>query len=235
MKDVSYVSKKWEKIHNKSIKENEISEYINCINFYISKLQYTDPLKLYKLSRNLYFEIANLYYIKDKNIEEFCGNLYLCARCLSYIINNMDFKKINNDFEMKCFTLLCYYISIDEWKEIDNFIYKENIIYQLAKGNFNKCKEKSLSNKILDNEINNIILSIVEFNSKQLNNSLIQRINSIRRLPIDYLIPIDIWSIALIKIAKKYGLNYNLNVIEIPNEMIENTIIINKDKWKLPF
>ena len=80
-----------------------------------------------------------------------------------------------------------------------------------------------------------IYQAIIEKNEKAFNEELIKRIKKCRKNMVGYLTIVDIVSIALIKIAKKAGLNYTFDVIEIPKMYFDETYKIDKEKVKLPF
>ena len=52
-------------------------------------------------------------------------------------------------------------------------------------------------------------------NSEQFETALIKRIKEIRRFDIDHFLCMDIWSMGLIKEAKKNGLHFHSDYIEV--------------------
>lgn len=79
--------------------------------------------------------------------------------------------------------------------------------------------------------LKDLYLSILEQDGKLFNKALAERIKNVRG---GYVMPIDVVSIAMIKFARKRGLDYNFDVIEIPKFFLENDMKIDKEKYRLP-
>ncbi len=67
----------------------------------------------------------------------------------------------------------------------------------------------------VDDPIDEMINAISLKNSEQFENALIKRIKEIRRFDIDHFLCMDIWSMGLIKEAKKNGLHFHSDYIEV--------------------
>lgn len=81
-----------------------------------------------------------------------------------------------------------------------------------------------------------IIQAILCKDDNALYKSLVQHIKNYRKWPVGYSTFIDIRSIAYIKLARQYGMNCELNIIEIPNMFFDDTICrIDVTEMKLPF
>lgn len=80
-----------------------------------------------------------------------------------------------------------------------------------------------------------IYLAIINHDEKAFNEELAKRIKKYRRNMVGYSTIIDIVSIALIKMAKKVGIECNVDVIEIPKIFFDESCVIDKEKVKLPF
>ena len=77
-----------------------------------------------------------------------------------------------------------------------------------------------------------IYMAIIEKNEKAFNEELQKRIKRYRRNAVGYATEIDYISIALIKMAKKAGINYTVDVIEIPRLFFDESYQINKEQIK---
>ena len=67
----------------------------------------------------------------------------------------------------------------------------------------------------VDDPIDEMINAISLKNSEQFETALIKRIKEIRRFDIDHFLCMDIWSMGLIKEAKKNGLHFHSDYIEV--------------------
>ena len=63
--------------------------------------------------------------------------------------------------------------------------------------------------------------SLITKNEKEFNDAILNRIEYLRK---GHIMPIDIVSLAMISIARQIGIEFHLNLIEIPTEMLEYTI-----------
>lgn len=103
----------------------------------------------------------------------------------------------------------------------------DNIYIQLLNKDVHSVKKylKSRKDKVdLDNLFGNYISEteckdiqmILQGDKVSLRNRLIQRIKEDRKEPIDYFNILDIYSTAMIKLARNYGMDIDIDVIEIP-------------------
>jgi len=77
---------------------------------------------------------------------------------------------------------------------------------------------------------------ILKGDKVSLRNGLMQGIKEDRKEPIDYFNIIDIYSTAMIKLARKYGMDIDIDVIEIPKLFFdEKCCNIDKSKIEVPF
>lgn len=79
--------------------------------------------------------------------------------------------------------------------------------------------------------LKDLYISILEQDEQAFNKALAERIKNVRG---GYVMPIDIVSIAMIKFARKRGLDYDIDVIEIPDFFLADDLKIDKEKYKLP-
>lgn len=73
--------------------------------------------------------------------------------------------------------------------------------------------------------------SILEKNEAQFNSALEERIRYVRK---GYIMEIDFVSVSMIKFAKAVGINCNVNVVEVPHFLLEEKLVIDKQKYCLP-
>lgn len=85
-----------------------------------------------------------------------------------------------------------------------------------------------------DKFLKKIYLSILDKDESRFNDELLNRVKKLRKNPVGYLTYVDVVSISLINLAKKQGLNYNFDVIEIPKYFLSDDLKIDKDKYLLP-
>ena len=77
---------------------------------------------------------------------------------------------------------------------------------------------------------------ILQGDEVSLKKRLIQRIKEDRKEPVDYFEIIDIYSTAMIKLAQKYGMDINIDVIEIPKLFFNQECCkIDISKIEVPF
>lgn len=101
-------------------------------------------------------------------------------------------------------------------------------------------KDKVDSENFFGNHISEIkckdIQMILQGDKVSLRNRLIQRIKEDRKEPIDYFNIIDIYSTAVIKLARNYGMDMDIDVIEIPKLFFdEKRCTIDKTRIEVPF
>lgn len=85
-----------------------------------------------------------------------------------------------------------------------------------------------------DKFLKKIYLAILDKDEVRFNDELLNRIKKLRRNMVGYLTYVDVVSISLIKLAKKQGLNYNFDIIEIPKYFFSDDFKIDTDRYMLP-
>ncbi|WP_309556949.1 hypothetical protein [Clostridium aquiflavi] len=127
-------------------------------------------------------------------------------------------------------------IVVDNYDLAKSISSENTIIGNLLLGNIEKAKQ-CIDNMSEKEGVKDIFLSIVNNDPKNLEQGIIKRLKMLRKQPIDYLTIVDIWASALIKIAKKLGVNVeeiDIEVIEMPKQLLDE-IKIDYEKWKLPY
>lgn len=84
----------------------------------------------------------------------------------------------------------------------------------------------------VDDPIDEMINAISLKNSEQFETALIKRIKEIRRFDIDHFLCMDIWSMGLIKEAKKNGLHFHSDYIEVDCKDCYDTSYCASLMWK---
>lgn len=123
----------------------------------------------------------------------------------------------------------------------------DHIYVQLFQGNFEKVNDllqkvnteydpqKPYEFWISKGELE-FIQSILKGDEKALQKALIKHIKEYRKEPLGYSTFIDIYSVSFIKLANKYGMKCDIDIIEIPKMFFDERLCtINKENVKLPF
>ena len=253
---IDYQSKKWEKEIQKIISfKKEVKGNLFCnLELVISKhlnSDFKDYMYTYVGLSGCYEQLSRRFYLDNQINEELINFTYLSGIALLYtqkmyeIGVKTEFDYIVNPYLNNMDNIIYKLISVNE-TEFDIFKDKNNIIKLLFNKEYDKASE--MINKIPDEsdssmqieymrpeDLKKIYQAIIDKNEKIFNEEMIKRIKKYRKNMVGYCPIIDIVSIALIKIAKKAGLNYTFDVIEIPKMYFDETYKIDKEKVKLPF
>jgi len=256
-KELSNKAKVWKK------QDGKISAYYNMMALLARNEQKDSAQRNYRgIYSNLHLQyhiIAGNLYLKNPNDIQCINYCYLSglAGVFAYLFHNAAGEKIskrqqNSDItEMEnaakdfAFSILQLY-AVNQ--PIPPYVKNINHLYiSLFEGDFEKTRsllsetgsefDLSNPNKLWISEIErSIIQAIIGKNDKALYKSLIQYIKNYRKLPVGYSTFIDICSIAYMKLARKYGMNCELNIIEIPKMFFDDTLCrIDVAKINLPF
>ncbi len=76
-----------------------------------------------------------------------------------------------------------------------------------------------------------IYRALLDKDEKAFNKALTERIKILRRY---YVLGFDIAALSIIKLARKLGIDYNFDVIEIPKELLGDLSAYPFDEWQLP-
>lgn len=249
---IDYKDKNWKKARKKV--EKILKDFNNYYdiksNIYIREQENNeikDFVRLYGGLSNSYKSMAETYYItqgEDINIIKW---IYLSgyAKLLAHnlIINGYQTKYNNMAKNILSDDLYLYeLIAVDQLKVKES---DSNIICLLYQHNVQKAKQcienlptndrKSVSYYRKETELKPIFESILYSDEKQFNDEILRRIKTYRKNMEGYETYLDIISIALIKVAKSYGIKCDIDVIEIPKIFFENKYNINKENISLPY
>lgn len=250
---IEFKSKKWEK-EIKSLKEAKKilkCNYYNNIKYVYERfLQSTPPDYLY-----LYgcfvgdFEIVARTYFVDDNEHKVIDNTFLSVHaffCFKEKLPEREFSKyvaIENTLSDYEYTV-CKAIAINQ---LDYFANKceDSIMANLFYGNEEIARQ--LIDRIPDDGdkqeaiyyispifLKQIYQAIIEKDAESFNKYMIQRIKKYRKNMVGYSTIIDYTSIALFKVAQKYGINKEIDVVEVPTYFWDDIQISEKIKDVLP-
>ncbi len=256
-KELSNKSKIWKK------QDGKISAYYNMMAL-LTRNEQKDSAKrnycgIYSTLHLQYHIIAGNLYLKNPDDIQCVTYCYLSglAGIFAYLFDkavgekiskqqeNSDITEMENAVKNFAFSILQLY-AVNQ--PIPPYIKNINHLYiSLFEGDFEKTRsllsetgsefDLSNPNKLWISEIErSIIQAIISKDDNALYKSLIQHIKKYRKWPVGYSTFIDICSIAYIKLARQYGMNCELNIIEIPKMFFDDTVCrIDVKEIKLPF
>lgn len=256
-KELSNKAKVWKK------QDGKISAYYNIMALLTRNAQKDRAQRNYcGIYSNLHLQyhiIAGNLYLKNPNDIQCVTYCYLSglAGIFAYLFDNavgekiskqqqnLDITEMENTVKDFAFSILQLY-AVNQ--PIPPYIKNINHLYiSLFEGDFEKTRsllsetetefDLSNPNKLWISEIErSIIQAIISKDDNALYKSLIQHIKKYRKWPVGYSTFIDICSIAYIKLAHQYGMNCELNIIEIPKMFFDDTVCrIDVTEIKLPF
>jgi len=256
-KELNKKAKVWKK------QDGKISAYYNMMALLTRNEQKDSAQRnycgIYSSLHLQYHIIAGNLYLKNPNDIQCVTYCYLSglAGIFAYLFDNAPGKKIskqqqNSDITKMENAVKDFAFSILQLYAVNQpippYIKNINHLYiSLFEGDFERTRsllsetgnEFDLSNpdKLWISETErSIIQAIISKDDNALYKSLIQHIKNYRKLPVGNSTFIDICSIAYIKLARQYGMNCELNIIEIPEMFFDDTICrIDVAEVKLPF
>lgn len=230
---LDFKSSKWDK-EMKQLKDFNISlkkNYTTNVESILTKFQRKqDYCWLYGCLSSEYESVAQSYYADgdEKNVIKYT---YLSALAL-LTMKRMHEKKIETTYSNLVNKLedieyaVCKIISVDCYDFLQNLC-EPSIMSCIMKGDVDKAKK--LVDSLDDNGdeltdvyynspifIKTIYSSILNKNEEVFNDRIIKRIKKYRKNMLGYSTIIDYTSVGLIKAAKFYGLNCNIDIAEIP-------------------
>lgn len=248
MKLLPYENPKWEKNRKEILKIGyEFSNDLN-VDSYIQKLKDSEQRKedyshYFACLSMVYHEWVLDCYLTEPNNPKIIDNTYRSgiAGVICQQLGGLHLKQWENIFHMALYKL----VSVDC---IDNICLQDeqSVLSCMLAGNF------GLAQKMLDNiekdaipkigsqyievrYLKSLYLAIIKGDEILFNKLIVKRAETYRHNPYDHAIIIDYPLVALIKIAKKYGIDYNESLAEIPCMMIDRKNTIQREHLKLPF
>ena len=228
-------------------KEPESSPYLSI----------KDEATFYHLLGNNYFLIADGFYIDDNDITNFIKHIYIfiLAVLRSYEleesgveITNSAIKRAHEqqrDIEKIIFSAtaigkieLFEKYGTNTGCEIIKAMYHEDyekaeeLVTQLPDTAEIYEKEKYWASYCYESKyLKALYQAILSKDEEAFNKALADRIKFIRK---GYVMPVDVVSVTMIKFARKLGMDYNFDVIEIPKALLEDLSDVPFDEYKLP-
>ena len=241
-KKLDYCIKLWEKKRNQVIKyyDEQEKNYQKNIKYYCEKLskEDCDVVDVYNDLAYMCERYGELKYVAKGSVIEYKKYFYLSAKVVE-LCNRLLNKGIDCDEDTK--------------KEILD----DNIYYAAAQaiiaGDYDFglkiAGEKSMIGCILlerynealeyripsddDTYINQAFISIAKDDKEMLKKSIESRIKLVRKYAKLNVVMVDSYFVAILKLAKKRGMNCDIHFAEIPEDLLEDTPI-DYENWQLP-
>ena len=222
IKRLDYKGKKWDKYRKKATEDTDYSVYeLEDVEKYI-KMDEPQILKYHSLKSLIYLSMFEKQYLLGNN-----------EKCLEYMNKCLDEwvltcqlwsegykanKAIEMDIERKMEIGVKgeLAIALNREEEVDKVMNPDCIFRLLLDKDFDKAREISKNHEVFQN----MIIALCNHDNISFENELEKRIKEIRKYPYDYFNSIDIWSVVLVKIAKREGMEFYHNYIEIPDFLL---------------
>ena len=221
------------------------------------KTSIDDPVSFYYQLGSKYIILSGEYYLLEENADNLISHLYLYVLALSKAyelaksgveITNPAIEKAyeeDRDLEkvMFCATAIVNIELFEEYGtnlgcEIIKAMYHEDyakaeeLVSQLPDTAEIYEKEKYWASYCYESKyLKALYQAILSKDEKAFNKALADRIKFIRK---GYVMPIDVVSVTMIKFARKLGLDYNFDVIEIPKALLEDLSDVPFEEYQLP-
>lgn len=174
------------------------------------------------------------YYLAAK-AGQICFKLYdkgyrtSCVNCTNSVFEN---KNTHSTYAAYAILAGCRELAIE-------LAAKDSPLEAALKGDFERAKGYLPADikEISANDHEKILWTILYHDEKKMNKQIEKRIKEIRRydkrngFASHYM---DYWMLSLLKLAKEQGMNCNLNIIELPLQVLDDDTPVNEEEWKLP-
>lgn len=208
---------------------------------------------IYSSTQLEYKIIADNTYLRNTEDNDCIKYVYLSgiSGVFSYLFDTPELQKQRDTTEMKnaikdfAFSLLQLY-AVNQ--PIPSYLQKMDHLYvKLLMGDFEKVNFLLLETETefdpgnpdklwIDAVERAVIRALINKDEDTLKKALITRIREYRKWPVGYSTFIDVFSIALIKLARQYGMNCEIDVIEIPKFFFDKEVCsIDTENVKPPF
>ena len=250
---LKYKGKKWDK-EMKEIEKNKKffgENYLNNINWDLKKIAESsqkDYCWFFGCLSGEYATISKIY-VQEGDIKNVLVNTYLSALAF-FVLKRLYEKGIQTNYQniqedlLQLEYMTGKMIAIDCYDNVQQYC-KDSIIGNLFIGNMENIK-KSIE-QLPDNGdelediyyntpifLKSIYIAILNKDEKEFNDALIKRVKKYRKNMLGYSTIIDYTSIALIKVAKKYGISCDLNIIEMPDYFFKPINVEGLSELRLP-
>lgn len=234
MKELKDVEKNMRAIYNAK-KDYYKSDYYVNFEYVYNKFKdshkpFQDYIWLYACFNGEFRSIAKYYLINNDN-KKVIDCTFLSAKAWllfkEFLDKGIDTSSPNIEINLSHYELIiCQLIAVNQLESCgSNF--EDSITANLHY--MNEEKANKLISEIPDNAddyesiyyetpifLKEIYKAILERDAKKFNDALIKRIKKYRKNMVGYSTIVDYTSIALLKIAEKYGIEKSINVVEIP-------------------
>lgn len=245
---LKYQSPKWEKLKKELVqigydfsKAPNIDSHMQRLKN--SKMEITDYCQYFSSLSLVYSSWAVDAYLNNPYDPRIIDNTY-CSGMAGVLAQQLGGLHLNQWEGI--FQRALYELAAIGYTDICYFQENTSVLSCMINGNF-ELAEQILSTVEMDmtprigsqytelKYLKNLYVAIIKKDEPLFNNEIVRRIKTYRKNPYTHSVVIDFPLIALIKIAKKYGMSYKENVAEIPAIMLKKEICINTEQLKLPF
>lgn len=248
MQKLTYQSPKWEKCKQELIqigydfsKELNIDGYIRELKN--SKMEAEDYCHFFACISLQYRSWATSLYLNNPHDLRIIDNIYCSgmAGVLSQQLGGLDLPQWKNQFQTALYELaaigytdICYLQ--DNYSALSCMLTENLELAERMLSNIDMDVSPRIGSQYVELKyLKNIYLAIIQGDEFAFNSEIIRRIKTYRKNPYTHAVIIDFPVIALIRIAKKYGISYRENVAEIPTILLNDKITIQTEQLKLPF
>ena len=109
-----------------------------------------------------------------------------------------------------------YAMAINRNSDIEKITTTNHILRKLVNKEYETIKDNCREGEPIDG----MLMAICENDNTKFEVALVERIKEIRKISTEYMIIIDIWSVVLVKIAKRQGMEFYCNYIEVPDFLL---------------
>lgn len=238
---LTYSTKNWNKLSEESkVKhyfEDEL-EYLKHYDVWLEEPEKRDYIYTYDGMKASYIGLARRSYIEGNDIELCRGYFFLAAKAtemsqLLYSKGITTRKQISAKIENGVSGTSGAFCAIiaNDYDLALSLAAKGTVVEALIKGDFHKAKNivRTLDEK---DDMTRIYQALSEKDPVQLEECIVKRVKTFRRLGSRHVTIIDFWSAAIIKLARKYGIDAAIDIVEIPSGLLEDKTV-DENAWKL--
>ena len=109
-----------------------------------------------------------------------------------------------------------YAMAINRNSDLEKITTTNHILRKLVNKEYETIKDNCREGEPIDG----MLMAICENDNTKFEVALVERIKEIRKISMDYMIIIDIWSVVLVPIAKRHGMDFYCNYIEVPDFLL---------------
>lgn len=239
---LDYCIRLWEKEKKEVIKyyEEEERSIQKGIEYHLVKLtkEDCDIIEYYKMLSNYYCRYGKLKYVAEGSTVEYKKYFYLSAKAVELGISLLN-KGIHTfeDTENNLCNNGGIYAAVRAIIVGDNelalqIVGEKSMIGCILLGRYEEALEYTLPYREVT-YITQSFISIAKGDEEMLIKSIKSRIKLVRREAKLDVTLVDEYCLAAMKLAKKRGMNCDIHVAEIPEDLLEDTLI-DYENWQLP-